>query len=86
MHGQVEAITDFAPVNPVQPFGCALVALEHLGTGRALAQGNAIGLEGFAGADQLQLAGGFDHQYFFDQGLCRDRLDHAGLGEGRRSR
>ncbi|MNF96804.1 hypothetical protein D3C84_796060 [compost metagenome] len=66
MHGQVEAVADLAPVQPIQTFWRAAVASHELLPPGVFAQGNAVGFDGLSVIDQLQLMGGFEHQHFVD--------------------
>ncbi|MNG26426.1 hypothetical protein D3C84_1114190 [compost metagenome] len=80
VQGQVEPVAGLAPVDPVEAFRGAMVALADLGPAGLLAKGDAIGLEHVASVHQQQRALRFHHQDLVD-GFATQRRRSAGLGE-----
>ncbi|MCY1177886.1 hypothetical protein D9M73_182120 [compost metagenome] len=67
VHGQVVAVTLFAPVEPVESLRGALVAFTQLRPLGLLAQRDAVGFQRRAGADQLQAPFRLEDQDFVDE-------------------
>ncbi len=79
VHGQVVVLAGFAPVDPVQAFWGALITFTQLWPLGLFAQGDAVGFDHFATADELQLMGRFEHQDLVD--ALRVERRRSGIAE-----